>query len=270
MSSSEARAAPEIVDVDRYLDRIGFRGSPAVDLESLEALQRAHMTAVPFENLDVYRGASVDTDVERSLRKIVEDGRGGWCFELNGAFAALLEALGFAVTRLGAAVLLAGPTDIVDHLCLEVRLSEPYLVDVGFGDGFCRPLAVNRIGPQDGGCGSFELIASPRGTTLTRQVDGVPRAQYRFTRVARAMPDFGPASQRLQNDKTLVWHGRAFATRLLDGGPDRVTLVGNRLKLVRAGSASETPVADDEWSEMLRAWFGVRVPVPGGPTRTTA
>ena len=99
------------MDVDRYLDRIGYTGPIRLDVACLEALQRAHMTAAPFENLDVSRGRPVRTDVEWGLDKVVDRRRGGWCFELNGAFSVLLEALGFSVTRLGAAVLRNGPRE---------------------------------------------------------------------------------------------------------------------------------------------------------------
>ena len=252
-----ARLSP-LLDVDRYLARIGFDREPAVDLATLVALHRAHLTAVPFENLDVYAGIPVTTDPARTMAKILDRGRGGWCFELNGAFAGLLAALGFDVVLLGAAVLLDGPTTVIDHLALEVALDEPWLVDVGFGVGFIRPLALNRSGPQDGETGTYELLASPQGTTLAHHDDGVPRAQYRFKRVGHVLADFEPVSERLQGTRSLHWHQRAFATRLLDGGPDRVSLTGNRLRVRRGGTVTDTDVPDDHWAETCAAWFGFR------------
>lgn len=249
------------LDVDAYLSRIGFAGEPALDLETLEALQRAHLTAVPFENLHVTSGIGVRTDLAWSVPKIVEEGRGGWCFENNGAFAALLEALGFAVSRLGAAVLLAGPNQLIDHLAIEVRLDQAYLVDVGFGDSFIRPLRLNEVGPQDGGTGTFEFVPSAQGTTLTEHDDGVPSARYRFKRVDRQLSDFDSASQRLQTDPALHWSQKPFATRLLDGGPDRVTLLSDRLKVRRGEMWTETPVPEAEWAPTLREWFGMELPV---------
>lgn len=264
-----SRCFTERVDVDRYLKRIAFHTAPKVDFETLEGLQRAHLTAVPFENLDVYNDEPVRVDADWAYTKVVERGRGGWCFELNGAFATLLEALGFSVVRLGAAVLLGGPTEIVDHLCLEVTLDQPYLVDVGFGDSFIRPLALNQRGPQDGLSGTFEFLASPQGTTMTRRDDdGVPAAQYRFSRVGRQEGDFEAASQALQADKDLSWHRRAFATRLIDGGPDRVTLVGNKLKRWCSAELTETTVVDDDWAQALAEWFGLPAQVNGPPART--
>ena len=177
---------------------------------------------------------------------------------MNGAFGALLEAIGFEVRLLGAAVLLGGPSAVIEHLALEVTADQPYLVDVGFGEGFIRPLALNRAGPQDGGNGTYELIGSPQGTTLTRHVDGVPKPEYRFKRVALTLDDFTPISDSMQLDDDLNWKHKRFATRLLDGGPDRVTLSRDRLKIVRDDDESELPVEPDDWDRHLLEWFGYR------------
>ncbi len=244
------------MDPGEYLHWIGFGGRPAVDLPTLTALQRLHMTAVPFENLHITQGIHLTTDSDRAVDKIVEEGRGGWCFELNGAFAALLEAIGFDVRRLGAAVLLGGPNTVIDHLTLEVTVDQSYLVDVGFGESFIQPLLLNRIGPQDGGNGIYELIGSPHGTTLARHVDGLPRPEYRFKRVTLPMERFTPISDSMQVDADNHWSSKPFATRLLDGGPDRVTLSHDRLKLVRDGAPTETAVDPDDWDRHLRQWFG--------------
>lgn len=249
------------MDVDRYLARIGFAAEVRHDLATLEALQRAHLTTVPFENLHVAGRLGVRTDIEWSVAKIVDEHRGGWCFENNGAFGALLEGLGFDVLRLGAAVLLGGPATVIDHLALEVMVDEPWLVDVGFGDSFITPLALNRRGPQDGGSGTFELIPSPQGVTLTRHDhEGVPVPQYRFKRVHHDLHEFDDIAQHLQDADDLHWRNKPFATRLLDGGPDRVTLTSDRLKIVRAGETTDEPVAPEVWDDTLHQWFAMRSP----------
>jgi N-hydroxyarylamine O-acetyltransferase len=248
------------MDLAAYLERIGYSGEIAFDVTTLERLQRAHLTAVPFENLHVFHRLGVQTSTDWSVPKIVEQRRGGWCFEANGAFGLLLETLGFDVVRLGAAVLLGGPNAIIDHLTLEVMLDEPWLVDVGFGDSFIRPLALNRRGAQDGGAGTFEFIPSSQGLTLTKHEEGVPAAQYRFKRVGHELSDFDPASRHLQTAEDLHWVNKAFATRLLDCGPDRVTLLGDRLKVARDGEVVETPIAPVDWDDTLEQWFAMRSP----------
>jgi N-hydroxyarylamine O-acetyltransferase len=249
------------VDVDAYLARIGVSPPIEVGLHDLERLQRAHLTAVPFENLDVFHRRGVETAVEWSTPKIVSRGRGGWCFELNGSFAALLEALGFAVTRLAATVLLPSstgsrPSPIPTHLTLRVMLDRPYLVDVGFGDSFIRPLPLDDAGPHDGGTGAFLLEFDGAVTTLV-SLGRDPQPQYRFGSAPQALADFDAASELLQTETGLQWTRAPFATRLLDGGPDRVTLLHDRIKFRRDGAWTEEPVAAEDWPARLVSWFGM-------------
>ncbi|MCB0990520.1 MAG: arylamine N-acetyltransferase [Acidimicrobiales bacterium] len=247
------------IDVDRYLERIRVEGPVGVDLDSLARLQRAHMTWVAFENLDVFHRVGVTVDPISNVAKIVDRGRGGWCFEVNGAFAELLTSIGFHVRLLGAAVLLDGPNDVVDHLTLEVRLDDSFLVDVGFGESFWRPLRLNTDAVQDGGAGQFALFPSPKGTTLTSvAADGGLVPQYRFKRVSLTMADFEAASQRLQSAAGGHWVDKPFATRLIDGGPRRVTLLKDRLKLHDGTDVQTVPVSADEWSTELDRWFHMR------------
>lgn len=258
--------APGEVDVERYLARIGLRETPSVDKAGLALLQRAHLATVPFENLDIVADVAVRTDASWSLDKVVNRRRGGWCFELNGAFAALLRALGFNVLHLGAAVLHDGPNKVVDHLALEVTLDKAYLVDVGFGESFAEPLALNERGPQTDPAGTFEFIDSSQGTTLTWHDDeGVPVPQYRFRRIHHELAEFDEASSRLQSDPWLQWSNKPFATRLLDasvGGPaDRITLKRNRTTLRTANAETDTPVADDDWANTLAELFDMDSPL---------
>lgn len=256
--------------VDRYLRRIGVersRHEVHTDLATLGELMLAHLIHVPFENLDVFHRRPVRTDIDWSVTKIVDRGRGGWCFELNGAFGSLLASLGFDVRRLGAAVLLDGPNSTLDHLCCEVTIDEPHLVDVGFGDSFLRPLALNTHDAQDGGNGTYQLLPSPIGTTLTRHVDGIPEAHYRFKRVAHRLSDFAPASNQLASDPESHFRRSLVVTRLLDADGRRVTLSRDRL-VVRGPHGTEISgdsVSSEAWWPILKEWFGMQRPSDLGP-----
>jgi N-hydroxyarylamine O-acetyltransferase len=235
-----------------------MRGPVQPDLDNLEKLQRLHMTAVPFENLDVFYRRGVKTSAAWSVPKIVERGRGGWCFELNGAFAALLAELGYRVTRRAATVLYPPISPMPTHLTLEVRLERPYLVDVGFGDSFIRPLPLDSEGPHDGGTGEFGFVFEGEHTTLFGlEPGGAAEPHYRFGSNAAESLDFDEASTWLQTAPDLSWTKSRFATRLLDGGPDRVTLLHDRLKFRRDGDWSERPVGEEEWANLLDEWFGM-------------
>lgn len=246
------------MDVDQYLRRISYTGPTEPSVETLAALQYAHLTTVPFENLDVVAGvAEMRTSLDWSVPKVVERGRGGWCFELNGAFSALLTALGFDVLRLGAAVLLGGPSKVIDHLTIEVALDQPYLVDVGFGESFTQPLLLNSRTSQDGGSGAYQFFDSSEGLTLTKLDGDIPTPQYRFRRVGHELTDFEAASVELRTNPELHWSNKPFATRLLGAGADRVTLLKDRLKLTTAGETTETPVDEASWDAELARWFGI-------------
>jgi len=250
-------------DTQAYMARIGIEAPAGPGLDALTRLQLAHLQSVPFENLAIYAGRSVTADNNWTFSKIVDQQRGGWCFEVNGAFAQLLESLGFAVHRLAAAVLLAGPNKIVDHLVLEVMLDQPYLVEVGFGDDApIVPLPLHASGPIETRCGTFEFLDSPQGTTLTQIVDGVPEARYRFKRVNHQPLDFEPASMRLQSDPKLQWSTKPFATRLIDDQGSRRTLLRNTLKTQQGDELSQIPVAPAEWNDVLFEHFGIVESVP--------
>src|SRR5271154_1096827 len=117
---------------DDYLARLGLKRPASADLEALRQLQRAHLLAVPFENLSIHLGEPIVLDQAALVAKVVQRRRGGFCYELNGAFAALLTALGYRVSMLSARVFGAGglPSPPFDHLTLRVDLTEPWLVDV--------------------------------------------------------------------------------------------------------------------------------------------
>jgi arylamine N-acetyltransferase len=131
-------------DVDRYLARIQFDGGHEPSVDTLVGLQAAHLVRVPFENLHVFHRLGVRVDVDWSYHKIVEQRRGGWCFELNGCFAELLRRLGYRVELLLCRTFDAatgGLSPDFDHLTLLVHVNgAAYLVDVGWGDNPLAPL----------------------------------------------------------------------------------------------------------------------------------
>ncbi|SDB05369.1 arylamine N-acetyltransferase family protein [Eubacterium oxidoreducens] len=123
-------------DVDAYLKRIGFTGTPKVNLTTLEQLIYLHQTAIPFEDIDVHcRKVPITLAIRELFDKIILGGRGGYCFELNCLFYSLLQALGFTVTPCICKVLEGeGPHFIASHRGTIVHLNaDCYYCDVGFG-----------------------------------------------------------------------------------------------------------------------------------------
>lgn len=125
------------IDLDRYLARIGWTGAAPATLSTLTGLLRAHMRSIPFENIDALLGREVRLDIEGLQRKLVDACRGGYCFEHATLFAAALEALGFALARHAARVVLISPRTEMPrtHMFLTVPLAEgSFVVDPGFGN----------------------------------------------------------------------------------------------------------------------------------------
>ena len=143
------------MDLSPYLSRINYSGDRSTSHDTLRALHLAHVLAVPFENLDGYRGVPVSLEPADLFAKIVTARRGGYCFELNGLFSLLLEAMGFEVTRLIARVRYgAKPPYPRSHQVLVVTVSgEPWLVDVGFGgNGLLEPMPLEAGAAKQYGC----------------------------------------------------------------------------------------------------------------------
>ena len=146
-------------NIKKYLKRINFRDKLAIDEESLIHLHEHHVFHVPFENLDIHYRRRFDLEPENVYRKIVVHSRGGFCYELNSLFNALLCEIGFKSRIVSAKVIdnsgNLGPE--YDHMSVLVDLNNTtYLADVGFGDLFTRPLAI-KSGIQSDGRNLFRI-----------------------------------------------------------------------------------------------------------------
>jgi N-hydroxyarylamine O-acetyltransferase len=155
------------LELDAYLERVGFAGRPGADVDTLHGLHRAHHGAIPFENVDIVLGRTIAVDLDSVQDKLVRRPRGGYCFEHNLLFAAVLERLGYAVTRLAARIRPSG-AGARTHMLLRVVVDgDPWLADVGFGASLLEPLPLRaatacqggwryRLGPSDSGAWRLE------------------------------------------------------------------------------------------------------------------
>ena len=130
-----------------YLAIIGAPLGQTADLAYLKILQQQHLHHIPFENLDLHRGIPIRFDNDHLFGKIVEKKRGGFCYELNGLFYALLQELGYDCWRITARVYEAPRkySPQYDHMALAVRFGdELYLADVGFGEFSLHPIRLQK------------------------------------------------------------------------------------------------------------------------------
>jgi N-hydroxyarylamine O-acetyltransferase len=237
------------VDLAAYFARVGFTGEARPDLATLQALHRAHALAVAYENFDVQLGRPLTPDPQAAFDKIVRRRRGGWCYEMNGVLGAVLAAVGFKVTRLaGAAVRgIMGDEAIGNHLVLLVDLDgEPWIADVGFGDGPREPFPL-REGPilsggfayglrrldadwwrldnhPDGGAPHFDFRLAPADpdllATRCRELQTSPASPFVLNAIA----------QRHVGDEIRMLRGRVF--RRVRPGSRQESLVGGAAELV--------------------------------------
>ena len=251
--------------LDRYLDRIGYRGPVEPSLEVLRALHEAHVAAIPFENLDILLGKPILLDLDSLQRKLVDDERGGYCFEQNTLFRAALESMGFIVTSLAARVrlgsLLVRPRT---HMLLRVELSEgPRLADVGFGgDGLVIPIRLEPGDEVEVGGSVHRIQQEGEAFVLEGRHGGGWMALYAFTLEPQLTVDFEMANHFTSTYPSSIFRQSLTAQR---SWRDRRAILRDR-KLVLSGSdgATETvAVADPEHLlELLEGHFGLTFP-PG-------
>ena len=222
------------MDVQAYFDRIGFAGSARADLETLTALHRLHLRAIPYENFDVLLGRPVSLAPEAAFEKLVTRRRGGWCYEMNGLLGAVLEDIGFTVTRMAGAVMRTerGDVSLGNHLVLRVDLDRPYIADVGFGDGIAEPFPLTFDAHH---CAGYEFRLEDLGDTWLRfHNQGQGGAPYFDFRLEPAAPDQLEATcQWLASSPDSIFTQMALGFRHTDDGI--VGLLGRTLRRVRPG-----------------------------------
>ena len=251
-------------DVERYLDRIGISRLKSRSPQSLALLQESHLRAVPFENLDIRAGRPLSLDIDALFDKIVTRRRGGFCYEVNGLFARLLRELGYDVTLLSCRTYNSegklGPEH--DHLALLVRCQGRWLVDVGFGDAFPRPLDLDTGEPQILRGRGYRVVTGDDSATYVRRHDDSSWAeQYTFAFRPRTLATFEDMCVYHQTSPSSHFTKKHVCTRLTGNG--RITLSqrddsGRKLIRTVGTERTETPIDDDPaWRAALAEHFGV-------------
>ncbi len=250
------------MDIQAYLQRIAFVGPAPATLDTLRALHYAHLLAVPFENLDIPERPIV-LDEECFFDKVIRRRRGGFCYELNGLFAALLRELGFRVTLLSARVPKNKGAKATllefDHLTLRVDLEEPWLADVGFGESFTEPmpLAHGAERVERGMTYRLDHGTDDRWTLLAKrgQNGNGCKPFYDFTLAPHELSEFAGMCRYHQTAPESPFMQRKVCSRLTPTG--RVTLANMRLIITEDGSRQERNLDEQEYRAALREHFGI-------------
>lgn len=248
------------IDAKKYLRRIGYEGSLAVNAGTLKGIHESHVKAVPFENLDIHYRRPFDLRLENVFNKVVHTRRGGFCYELNSLFHALLRELTFNCRIISGRVFnddsVPGPE--YDHMALLVQLETLYLVDVGFGDLFVSPIQIapgcvqsdgrNLFVIEDVGDGNFEVSMATRKGTFVKK--------YLFDMKEATVEQFEAMCQDKQVNPSSHFVKNTICTRATEDG--RITIFNEKLIEKSSGNRSETAIAsDDVLRRLLREKFGI-------------
>lgn len=263
--------------VAAYLERIGLEPGairPAErDLETLTRLQIAHVKHVPFENLSIIgdpfedgAGPGVTLEIDALYEKIVERGRGGYCYELNGLFTSLLDALGFDVHRAAAMVI---PDDgehstPANHHVAIVSLDRAYVVDVGMGKPqMRRPTPLDGEATRQDGAGVAWRVVETDRPMYDHRVeyrigDGDWVARYDFDQTPRGLSYFQATCDYLSTAPESPFTGTTVVGLELDDGS--IEMGRGTLTRMEGGEETEREISRAEWYDLLESEFGLSMP----------
>jgi len=244
------------LDMDLFCDRIEYEGSRDVSLQTMTGIHRSMGLAVPYENLDVFLGTPVDLDIKRIFEKIVRNGRGGWCYEMNGLLGAVLSQLGFDVTRILGGMYRKdrGNDAFGNHLVLRVDLDEPWIADLGIGDAILEPVRLKpgeihqnsyrfrlealenaewRFFNREGATPSdFDFVDRPadedRLQTVCNQLQSDPESVFRANLICQLMEE---SRVHLLVCRTFKVLGEGASTRILSSEDELLSTLENVLKI---------------------------------------
>lgn len=256
---------PRLTDVKRYLQRLGFEQPPAPTLDTLRQLQLRHTGVFPFENLSTISGQPVLVDLPSVEQKILHGGRGGYCYELNSLFLALLLELGFVAHGISGRVVMAQPegawTARTHRLSLVTIDDVHYITDVGFGGMVpTAPLLLDIEREQATPHEPYRIQSQPDGYMLSAKVASEWRPMYLFDLQRQEDIDFILGNWYVSTHPESPFARRLMVARTGDGW--RRTLNNGSFAIHRIGAESERrEVTDvDELIELLGQEFGIRVP----------
>jgi N-hydroxyarylamine O-acetyltransferase len=252
------------IDLGTYAERIDYRGDFTPTVETLRKLHLAHATHLTFENLDILLGLPIKLDLESLWAKLIVGRRGGYCFEQNAMFAAILEKVGFRVTRLAARVRM-GSKEIIarTHMLLSVEAGgEPWLADVGFGgEGLLTPIRLRFDEETQSFAWKHRLILDPPFHVLQTMHPSGWFDLYAFTLEEQYPADYELANYFISTNPRSPFVNMIFVSR---PEPEvHWTLMNRRLTEQRATGSTTTIVPDDDaLLTVLAQRFGLNFP-PG-------
>lgn len=247
------------MDIQPYLERIHFSKKLEVSTDVLFQLQRNHLLHVPFENLDIHYGKKIRLDLQNLYVKIVENKRGGFCYELNSLFNELLQAIGFESYLISARAFIENDTygEEYDHMAIVVKLDKKlYLADVGFGKFTLEPLEIAVDIPQQDDHGLFIVDKYPGGYFRVCKLENnkmIP--EYIFTLKSRKAEEFESMCEYHQVSPLSHFTQKKVISIARPQG--RITLTDDTLKMNNGDVTEIMHFAKNEFNHYLQYYFKI-------------
>ena len=249
-------------NLDDYLARIGYSGAVEPTLEVFQAVHRHHALSIPYENLDVMLEVPVSLEIAPTFDKIVNRGRGGWCYEMNGLLGWALGEIGFAVTRMTGGVFreFIGDDAFGNHMVLRVDMDDPWIADVGIGDCFLEPLPLRAGRYQRDRVGAtYEVVDLGSGEWRIRNRPGAGPPSFDFIDGPANEARFEAVSEHLQTDPESMFRTRLMCQQMTSTGG--AAIVDRTMTDMATGEAS--PIADaGELAAAVCSIIGIDAPIP--------
>lgn len=244
-----------------YLERIVIDEKDlTVSAQTLGLLQKRHLLEIPFENLDIYWKRPITTNIAKFYEKIILEKRGGFCYELNGLFNALLQKIGFQ-TKIISARVSRGSNEFgaeYDHLAIMTKIGdEEFIVDVGFGDFTAEPLKfVLNVGQTDAnGIFLIRKRADDYFEVFKKDVENW-QSEYIFKDIARDLSEFSEMCNFHQTSPDSHFTKGKLCSVMTQTG--RKTLTDTKFIKTKIGERNETEInSDTEFYRILRCEFGI-------------
>ncbi len=213
----------------------------------MNKLQKSHLQNVPFENLDIHTGKKIE--LENTYDKIVNRGRGGFCYELNGLFYLLLKKIGFTVKLISARPFNSNTKEFgpeFDHMAIIAEInSAKYLVDVGFGEFTLLPLKIELNTLQNDSRGNFIIEKYDDTYLIVKKITGENfHPEYIFTETEWEFSDFNEMCNYHQTNSNSHFTQKRICSLPAENG--RITISGNTLKITENDKVTEIQLNNEE------------------------
>ncbi|WP_242919937.1 arylamine N-acetyltransferase family protein [Pontibacter liquoris] len=249
------------MNIQLYLDRINYKNQVTVSKEVLFDLQAAHLLSIPFENLDIHYAHQIRLELDSIYKKIVLNGRGGFCYELNGLFYHLLKCIGFDVQMIsGRGYTKDGSYGAeYDHLAIVATIdAKKYLVDVGFGKFSYKPLEITLGVNLVDAFGLFRFDKAQDGYLRINLIEnGLLVPQYLFEIKEREFREFEGMCEFHQTSKESHFTTKKVVSIVTKTG--RKTLTNNQIKISDGDTERITEFEEELFDVNLKEYFDIEI-----------